>query len=239
MLLRNALGVEEMQNFQKLEDKIQEGYCFSLTKNTLEACKVWSETWELFIQLTNEKKTRSLQAFDHLFNTQGYIGHWIPDMVEELEKAVRKDADIQKIRLQIYEDYVKNYGEDNTQADILKILRKMYCEALFALGNHRKSEEHFMMWLKKEPSWTEGWLSWAYCWTEFAEGTKRELQKAASILLTALNQKQLAGGRMVVYEKLLGIYQKLQDEEKVEEIKKQMMACWGEEAALHDLMLME
>lgn len=215
-----------MSSFEPLDEKMEAGYMYVMSKNIVEGTSIWNEAWKIFITLVDEKGIKTLEEFDKIFNGKKYVTNWVPDFELLLKEATEIEFNYHKLIIKICGEYLKRFDDGSSSLTNLNF-RKTFCDSMFALGEDAKSEEYFMMWLKKEPGWTGGWMTWAECWLKYTESTKKDLKKAASILNMALEQKNQTGGKTVIYEKLIFIYEKLKDKNKVDKMKALKKDIWG------------
>ena len=210
-----------MSTIEGLDKKIQDGYVYSLEGNFREAFRIWKNAWEIFISTAKENGVKSVEKFQKDFELEDRVELWLEDFKSSFMQFVQIDKENAKIIDAICDEYLNQFGE-NESLEKVRSVYKLKAEALFIEGNKKESEKVYLEYLKKDSSWTDGWISWTDCWLELGEGFKDDYKKALNILNTAIKYSK-KNETKEVYERLNFIYEKMGDEDKAAEMKQRVM----------------
>jgi len=77
----------DLPNMEMVNDKMQAGYAALETGDTLQACRLWLETWRAVLGIIDRAEMDSLDEFDDRFGGTQSVFNWVQDLETELHNA--------------------------------------------------------------------------------------------------------------------------------------------------------
>ncbi len=76
-----------LPNMEMVDDKMQAGYAALNAGDTLQACRLWLETWRGILDIIDRAGMDSLDEFDDQFRGTQSVFNWVQDFESELHNA--------------------------------------------------------------------------------------------------------------------------------------------------------
>jgi tetratricopeptide (TPR) repeat protein len=163
---------------------------------------IWLDAWSDVLKILDKAVIESIEDFDNCFRGAHSLFSWIEDLDEELQTAGFEDHQFLRARIAVYEEALKRFDseDENTTGN----LRRSLAESYFDLGEVRKGEALFAEWLKADPCWGWGWISWSDCYQDGPEEL-RNPKRSEELLREALS---VTGVRNYgdIADRLAGLY---------------------------------
>ena len=170
-------------SFERLDDRMQEGYQQIESRNAPAACRVWLEAWADVLTILDKASMTSMREFDDSFRGTQSLFNWIQDLESELWNAGLRDRQFLTARIAVGEEFLERFAADHDL--ITENWRRAIAESYFELGEMRKTDSLYGEWLNADPQWGWGWIGWSDCYrhtrTEF-----RDLKTSEEILRKGL-----------------------------------------------------
>lgn len=166
----------ETPSFERLDDRMQEGYQQIKSRNVPAACRVWLEAWADVLAILDKARITSMPEFDDRFRGTQSLFNWVQDLESELWNAGLRDRQFLTARIAVGEEFLKRFAVDHDL--ITENWRRAIAESYFELGETRKTDSLYDEWLNADPQWGWGWIGWSDCYrhtrTEFPDLKRSE-----------------------------------------------------------------
>jgi len=145
--------------FELLDDKMQAGYDLLASEGATAACRIWLEAWRDVLGIFDKSGMQSIQEFDEQFGGTQSLFNWIQDLEDELWNAGLDDRQFLSARIAMCEEAMRRFGTDDES--LIENRRRALAESYYELGETGKAEALYREWLKVDPRWGWGWISWS------------------------------------------------------------------------------
>lgn len=206
-------------SFERLDDKIQAGYDRMETGDSMAACRHWLDAWTDVLHLLDKAGIRSIDEFDNRFRGTQSLFNWIQDLENELWNAGLEDREFLTARINVCEEGLRRFATEN---DLMtENWRRALAESYFELGETAKAEALYQEWLKTDPRWGWGWISWSDCYQfRFGRPELRDLNRSEQLLREGLSVAEVRD-REDLAERLADLYEEQGRGEEAKEIRRQ------------------
>jgi tetratricopeptide (TPR) repeat protein len=102
---------------------------------------------------------QSIQEFDERFGGTHYLFNWIQDLEDELWNAGMSDRQFLTARIAVCEEAMRRFPTGDES--LIENRRRALAESYYELGETGKAEALYREWLKVDPRWGWGWVSWS------------------------------------------------------------------------------
>ena len=207
---------EEIQ--KELDEKMQEGYSFSMKGDHKAAATEWLKLWEIIKKSMSQHQFKYVEDFDQAFQGRQSLFNWASDMEMELTGASREDLNFTHRKIKFLNEYVsssKNKGEHN-----IREYQRAIAETYFELGDIEKGENYFQEITQKYPNAGWMWIGWSDQYWIMAKDDFKDSDKAISLLKQALKIEKLED-RNDVLERLQDLYKELNMKEEAKELEEE------------------
>jgi len=206
-----------MERFEKINNMIWEGNEKIQKNDFLGGCDKWLEAWEEVKALFTEGIASDIYDLNKKYNWTEFISNWVQDLETELHNAGIDEKIYHSKRAVYCEELLQWCGSNDL---IIENTRRGMADSYFDSGDEAKAEQLYSEWLRKDPDWGWGYIGWSDCYW-FGLGEKY-YEKAEEILLTGYARIGLRDKEDVV-DRLIGLYEDMGQQEKVEEYRKTRM----------------
>jgi tetratricopeptide (TPR) repeat protein len=176
----------ESPSFEMIDDQMQAGYDLLDAREVAMACELWLATWKSLLNIANAYDLKSLNELDDAFGGSQYLFNWVQDLEVELWNAGQHDRRFLHERARFCEVFVSRFPQ---KAGLLnENMNRAWAESCFRIGETEKADALFQQWLRKDPAWGWGWITWSDCYRDFGKGDQ-DFDKAEKILRDGLSVK--------------------------------------------------
>ena len=209
------------EQFIEFDFKMQKGYQFLSNQEYNKVVEIWISIWNELMDYMEKDNIKTFKMFDKIYNGTQFISNWVNDFDDCLYNIVSNSKDTEvldiygNIRIQLNEQiHDFTHLEDKLTIENTK---RAIAETYFLLGNVKKSEELFELYLSENPKWGWGWIGWSdQYW--LCERENANYIKGEDILLKALAVTDLED-RGCVEDRLLDLYNQSSQDEKLESLE--------------------
>ena len=184
-------------SFEGLDDKIEAGHEASKADNTPEACRLWLDAWKDTVALFRKSRLEDLESLDQRFRGSESLIEWVQDFSAELNDAGSGDPHYWTIRAEVIEEALRVFS--GPEEALTEFWRRDLGETYFQLGQTARADGMFLGWLKDDPEWGWGWISWADCYHDAG------LPRCEDILRDALRVEEVRD-RSDILHRLADVY---------------------------------
>lgn len=208
----------EIQN--EWEDLMQEGYDYSIKRNSVEAARLWRELWNRMHAVMKTDENISMEDIDDAFHGQQSIYNWTTDFELELGNASNDDKSFARTRIEFCETYIARYKSQSEPN--LEGMKWALCESYFDLGEQDEGERLFQKYLDESPTLGWGWVGWSDQYGIFANKNNKDNEKAIQILKKALEVEGLQD-RFHVLERLDDLLMEMGRDQEAAEVREKVL----------------
>ncbi len=151
-----------LPSFERLDDRMQEGYALMESGQVTDACRIWLPAWDDALYFFDRASFKTLSEFDERFLDTQCLSNWVQDLVMELWNAGLDDQQFFIRRVELCEKVLVMFGGED--ASLRESCQHALAETHFAVDGPGKADELYRKWLKADPQWGEGWIGWADCY---------------------------------------------------------------------------
>jgi uncharacterized protein YecA (UPF0149 family) len=180
-----------------LHDCIFEGYTLRKQRNDTDALHRWLEAWKIARAII-DKSGVSIEQFHHRFVMEHSLMEWLQDVSLALRNAVVDEPECLPMEVDFYREVLKR-TKSNHLDEFVQNMRMNLGESLFEYDKTDEADQLYEEWLKNDPQWGWGWISWGYCYLGGVLPANPE--KVERILREGLAVENLRN-RLAVMEKL-------------------------------------
>ncbi|CEG25456.1 tetratricopeptide repeat protein [Bacillus sp. B-jedd] len=165
---------------EQLLDMIERGEEYLNHNDSVSACDVWLQAWEV-IKVRNNPAYKNLKFLDRKFSDKFFIKNFVQDLELELYHAGKKDNSYFEKRI----DYCREFCEIFPEEDELIIhnMRRAIGDSYAILGQYEEAAAEFEKLVKDFPNNPWGYIGWGDIY--FYE-QKKDYQKARQLYDKAL-----------------------------------------------------
>jgi tetratricopeptide (TPR) repeat protein len=145
----------------------------------MKACGCWLAVWKNLLHIANASGLKSLDELDEAFGGSQSLFNWVQDLEMELENAGRYDQKFLHERARFCEEFVSRFPHKGKLID--ENMKRAWAESCFKIGETEKAEALFQQWLREDPTWGWGWITWSDCCRD-AGKDDQAFEKAEKIL---------------------------------------------------------
>ncbi len=184
---------------RQIDQLQQQGYIFWDKGQWPSACQFWRQAWLLIVDLLRGGIFASIEDLDHAYHGRQSISSWAVDYGEAMRKASLADS----FFLAAGSEFARQYLAYTSRPDDLnnQNRRRMIAENAFKMGAAAEGDALYQEYLRINPRWGWGWISWAAQYSCYPEAPWYDLARAETLLRKALQVDQL-NQRAAVQEKL-------------------------------------
>lgn len=172
------------QLMKQIDQHQQQGYVFWEKGQAESACRIWKQAWELIVKLLQTGQYHAIEDLDRAFHGRQSIASWAGDYGEALRRTGENDLFLRQVGTDFcrqYLDYSSRPNDLNNQNR-----RRMIAENTFKSGLPEEGDAIFDGFLQDNPRWGWGWASWADQYSFYTQVPWYDLNRAESILRSAL-----------------------------------------------------
>lgn len=188
--------------FELLHECIHDGIKLRKQRDESGSLKRWLAGWKIARALMDESDV-SVEKFHYEFNLEHSLCEWLQDVSVSLRSASLDEPAQLPLEVEFYQEVLKRTKANHLDL-FVQNMRMNLAEALFDLGKTKDVDAHYEDWLRKDPQWGWGWISWAYCYIGGRSG-KENPDKVLKLLQEGLAIKGIRN-RLDVLEKLAEFY---------------------------------
>jgi len=211
--------------FELLDDKMQDGYDLLALGGATAACRIWLEAWRDVLGIFDKSGMQSIQEFDERFGGTHYLFNWIQDLEDELWNAGMDDRQFLTARIAMCEEAMRRFPTEDES--LIENRRRALAESYYELGETGKAEALYREWLKVDPRWGWGWISWSDRY-RFTRTELRDWGRSEQLLREGLAVADVRG-RSDLVERLADL---CEEQGRVEEAKEFRQQAKGSAAAV-------
>jgi hypothetical protein len=215
----------ELPNMEMVDDSMQAGYAALKARDTLQACRLWLQTWRAILDIMDRGGIRSLDDFDDRFGGTQSVFNWVQDLEMELHNAGLQDAQFFHERIMLCETMIGRFSEGSLPIDSFKTALG---ESYFKLGDREKGDHLFRTWLDEQPRWVWGWIGWSDCYWPFPANEDQDAERAERILKEGLASPGVED-RAQILERLAQLYEETGRDEQAEAVREEIEQVRGPE----------
>lgn len=166
---------------ERIHQSIQEEDAYEKDNNYVAVCHAGLQTWfylKQFMNFLGAKDFCDLEGY-----TRYDLLYWSCRLTHHLHNTSLKDKSLFPKKFLFCKEYVEmheNYLNKNMRN--LGSIRQSLADCYVERGNFKICDTLYEQWLKKEPDWGWGWISWSDCYWLFYGKNKPNLIKAKHIL---------------------------------------------------------
>ncbi|MFN0119780.1 MAG: SEC-C metal-binding domain-containing protein [Blastocatellia bacterium] len=172
-----------LPSFERLDDRMQQGYDLMESGRVTDACGIWLEAWGDVLYLFDKAGFKTISEFDGQFMGTQLLFNWIQDLEMELWNAGLDDRQFFVRRIEYCEKVLQMFGAQETS--LRESCRRALAASHAELGDPGKSDSLYAEWLKADPQWGEGWVGWADCYW-FTRKPFKDVPRAEALLREGL-----------------------------------------------------
>jgi tetratricopeptide (TPR) repeat protein len=176
----------ESPSLEMIDDQMQAGYDLLHAGEVARACEPWLSVWKALLKIANAYDLKSLNELDDAFGGSQYLFNWVQDMEMELGNAGLRDRRFLHERARFCEVFVNRFPQKGELID--ENMKRAWAESCFRIGETEKAEALLQQWLRDDPAWGWGWITWSDCHRDLGKGDQ-DLGKAEKILRDGLAVK--------------------------------------------------
>ncbi len=208
-----------MNRYKIADEKIQLGYKHIFKGETVKACDAWLSAWEEIKGILDEEEINDLQVLQNKFAWSDFLFNYIQDLEMELHNAELENEEYSHKRIKYCNEIIKLCAQKDEL--IIENAKRAIAESYFTLGNAEECDKLYSQWLDEDPAWGWGYIGWSDCYGFGTKKIKPDYSKAEEIIRKAVEKKDVRD-RMDVLMRSIEIYSGLNQNEKAEELKKEM-----------------
>lgn len=208
----------DLPNMEMVDDKMQAGYAALKTDDTVQACQLWLEAWRGILDIMNREEMDSLDEFDNRFGGTQCVFNWVQDLEIQLHNAGLKQPRFFHERISLCEIMLDRFPNGTLPIDNFKVA---LAQSHFELGNRQTGDRLFRGWLKEEPLWGSGWISWSDCYWLFAKAEYKDAARAEQMLQEGLASPDVEN-RAHILERLQLLYEQTGQDREVEGVRQEI-----------------
>lgn len=148
--------------FELLFDCIHDGYEFRKQNDEPAALQRWLAGWKMAAAIMDENKV-SVEQFHEEFDLENSLCDWLQDVGLAFRSLSLDDPGLLPKEIEFYQEVLKR-TKGNHLDQFVQDMRMNLAEAMFDTSKSREVDALYEDWLKKDPHWGWGWISWAYCY---------------------------------------------------------------------------
>jgi hypothetical protein len=205
-------------NMEMVDDKMQAGYAACETGDTLQACRLWLETWHAILGIIDRAGMDSLDEFDDRFGGTQSVFNWVQDVETELHNAGLEEPRFFHERISLCEMMLDRFPDGTIPIDNFKAA---LAESHFELGDHQTGDRLFRVWLEDAPQWGSGWITWSDCYWLFAKAERKDTTRAEEILQDGLASPDVEN-RVHILERLQLLYGETGRDKEAEGVREEI-----------------
>jgi tetratricopeptide (TPR) repeat protein len=200
-----------MEQFKRIDEKIQKGYALILENDCLGGCERWLEAWDEIKNLFAEGIATDIFELDGKYKWTQFPSNYVQDLEMELHNAGVDDRAYHQKRIVYCQELIQWGGKDELLASNTRI---SMAEAYFELGDTAAAEQLYKEWLRDDPDWGWGYIGWSeYYYYD------KQYEKAQEILLAGYAREGLRD-KIDLTGRLVELYGDTNRPDKVKEVKK-------------------
>ena len=207
-----------LPNMEMVDDKMRAGYAALKTGDTLQACRLWLETWRAILDVIGRAEMDSLDEFDERFGGTQSVFNWVQDLEMELHNAGLEEPRFFHERISLCETMLDRFPDGTLPVDNFKTA---LAKSHFELGDREKGERLFRAWLEEAPQWGSGWIAWSDCHWLFAKSEHKDATRAEQILREGLASPGVEN-RTHILERLQLLYEETGRDEEAEGVREEI-----------------
>ena len=208
----------DLPNMEMVDDKMQAGYAALETGDTLQACRLWLETWRAILDVIGRAEMDSLDEFDDRFGGTQSVFNWVQDLETELHNAGLEEPRFFHERISLCEMMLDRFPDGKLPIDNFKAA---LAGSHFELGDHQTGDRLFRVWLEEAPQWGSGWIAWSDCHWLFAKAERKDATRAEQILQEGLASPGVED-RMHIQERLQILYEETGRDKEAEGVREEI-----------------
>lgn len=210
-----------MEKYKKADEKIASGYQYFSNDETAKACDVLLDAWEDIKAIMAEDQVKDLTELEEKYQWTGFLFNYVQDLEEQLHNAGVENEQYLPKRIRYCEELLQICGDKDEL--LIENTRRAIADSHYALGSEKECDRLYSMWLTSDPTWGWGYIGWSDCYHFGTKKIAANYVKAEEIISKALEEKDLKD-RDDVLDRAVEIYTALGKEQKVEELKKELLA---------------
>ena len=208
----------DLPNMEMVDDKMQAGYAALKTGDTLQACRLWLETWRAILDIIDRAEMDSLDEFDDRFGGTQSVFNWVQDLETELHNAGLEEPRFFHERISLCETMLDRFPDGTLPIDNFKAA---LAESHFELGDRQTGDRLFRVWLEESPQWGSGWITWSDCYWLFAKAERKDATRAEQILQEGLASPGVEN-RAHILERLQLLYEETGRDKEAEGVREEI-----------------
>ena len=208
----------DLPNMEIVDDKMQAGYAALKTGDTLQACRLWLETWRGILDIIDRAEMDSLDEFDDRFGGTQSVFNWVQEFETELHNAGLEEPRFFHERISLCQTMLDRFPDGTLPIDNFKAA---LAESYFELGDRQTGDRLFRVWLKEAPQWGSGWITWSDCYWLFASAERKDATRAEQILQEGLALPDVEN-RTHILERLQLLYDETGRDEEAGKVREEI-----------------
>ncbi|MPZ16976.1 MAG: hypothetical protein GEV06_03525 [Luteitalea sp.] len=146
----------EIPSFERLDDRMQDGYALVASGKTAAACRTWLEASDDVLHILDKAHITSIGEFDDRFRGTQSLFNWHQDLESELWNAGLQDRYFHRARIAVGEEFLNRFGSDDDL--VTENWRRAVAESYYELGETSQADALYREWLTADPQWGWGWI---------------------------------------------------------------------------------
>jgi len=208
-----------MDRYKIADEKIQLGYKHIVKDETVKACDAWLSAWEEIKLILDQENIENLQILQEKYEWSEFLSNYMQDLEMELHNAGLENEEYIHKRIKYCNEIIKLCGQEDEL--IIENAKRAIADSYFALGDTEECDKLYSQWLDEDPAWGWGYIGWSDCYGFGTKKIKPDQSKAEKIIRRAVEKKDVRD-RIDVLMRAIEIYSGLNQNEKADELKKEM-----------------
>ena len=204
-----------MEQYQRIDEKIQDGYGIMLGGDYPSGCDKWLEAWGDIKELFNSGEANDVSELDDRYKWRQFPSNYVQDLEAELYNAGIENEAYHHKRIVFCQELI-NWCKESLTANNARI---GIAEAYYELGEYDAGEQVFSEWLRDDPDCGMAYAGWSDCCRYNTDGGDDE--KAEKILLIGYARPGLQH-KILVVERLATLYEEAGKPDKARDFKREL-----------------
>ncbi|MDD2235376.1 MAG: SEC-C metal-binding domain-containing protein [Desulfitobacteriaceae bacterium] len=209
-----------MDRYTIADEKLQTGYNHIRKNETIEACDAWLSAWGDIKAILAEENIKDITELQEKYRWAEFLFNYVQDLEQELHNAGLENEEYFHKRIIYCDEMLKLCGKQDEL--LIENTKRAIADSHYEVGDTEECDRLYSNWLTEDPTWGWGYIGWSYCYT-FGTGKKKpNYDKAEEIIRVAVDKEEVRD-RIDVLHRALEIYTSLEQKEKVDKLKKEIM----------------
>lgn len=203
-----------MRQYLIIDELFKEGYALNLKNDSVGCCEKWLQAWDMIKTLFVEGIAEDIFDLNSKYKWKQYPSNYVQYLEMELHNAGIEDKAYHRKRIDFCQELLQWSGTDEL---LISNTRIALAEAHYSIGDESGGEQLFKEWIREDPDCGWAYSGWSDCCRY--DVSVIENKKVEEILLAGYERSGLRD-REYVIERLITLYEEMDESEKVKEFKK-------------------